>query len=77
MGCPYCGGEIPPKPPGVKGRQRRFCSKDCQHKYFSMMHSRKLRGKTSEPEFCKVCGKVIMYHRKDYCSDYCMERDRY
>lgn len=76
MGCPYCGGEIPPKPPGVKGRQRRFCSDQCQHNYFSMMHSRKQRGKSSKPEFCKLCGKVIMYHRRDYCSDYCRERAR-
>lgn len=76
MGCPYCGGEIPPKPPGVRGRQRRFCSRTCQHNYFSMMYSRRQRGKPSEPELCKVCGKVIMYHRHNYCSDYCQERDR-
>lgn len=74
MGCKYCGGAIPPKPPGVRGRKRVFCSDQCQHNYFSMLDSRKRRGNTKPPEFCRNCGRVIQYHRTGYCSDECRSR---
>lgn len=51
-----------------------FCSDKCQHYYHSMMNSRRKRGDFSKPEFCKNCGKILQWRRKDYCSPECRGR---
>lgn len=64
MGCPYCGGAVPPN--------RKFCCHAHQNRYAVLTHSRKKRGQPVD--HCRNCGRVLMWHKKDYCSDECRKR---
>lgn len=71
--CGRCGKKLPQKPPGVAGRRRIFCSKDC--KRYSSLARRGKKPRDFE-RACKRCGKKFVSPKipggvHSFCSEEC------
>ena len=65
--CEWCGKEL-------VGRQTRFCSNKCNHKYYNSKEKKIRRLKTYGN--CEVCGTKLKGQQTKFCSDICDNRYR-
>lgn len=71
MGCPFCGGAIPPS---KKGRARKFCSDHCAIQYHNTLWQRRKNGTDIPVAHCKNCGRLLKWTQKEFCSPECKHR---
>lgn len=73
--CVCCGGKLPPH---IKGKQRRFCSDACRHRWWSQNRSEHPT-KSTYLVTCSHCGKVFSSYDPDrkYCCHPCYINDRF
>ena len=58
----------------AKGKQKVYCSKQCYHRYSSLMYYRR-RHTGEEARHCLKCGKLLKYGARLYCHK-CQKEER-